>query len=205
MTGLLGLVASVVGSRYLSPTLLVLGIFWLLFIGEPKRGVLRDRRWSYVGWGFACVLFFCVFATAEAGYIASVIQLPRHLSDIQRQIITNEIKPIANQFPQPVTVQSLLESESVGYCLEIERALVAGGLYLDLQDNVTLLPRTMTGNPPGVFIQVADDRHPPSLAMKLKKVLQDAGIYVFYASNYTYHGDMFALSVGSNAALPLPK
>jgi hypothetical protein len=54
--GYTGEAASVIGSPYFSIALAATGVLWLAFVGEPKRGVLRDPRWRYLGWGVVAVV-----------------------------------------------------------------------------------------------------------------------------------------------------
>ncbi len=41
---------------------------WLMYAGEPKRGVLRDPRWSYVAWAFVAILTAAMGTALGYGY-----------------------------------------------------------------------------------------------------------------------------------------
>ena len=196
--GIVGMIPFAFGSLYFGPALMVIGIGYVMLVGEPNKGVLRAHWWPYVGWTTASVLFVAVLMSAEAGYLFSFIHAPRNLSAAQRAIITTEIRPIAKQFTIPVTIYAERPPESIGYSLEIESALISGGLILDLGNNLNLMPKLIDGNAPGVFMQVKDPLHPPILAQKLMKVLSDANIPVGYVYNYDFQPQMFALTIGVN-------
>jgi hypothetical protein len=202
--GLMSILIGVVGSPLFEGSMMVLGVGYLVFVGEPKR-TIRSVWWTRIGWVVAGVVFLLVFAAFVAAYTASILRLPRHLTATETAEITSGIKPIVPSFQYALTVNATQDFESITYCLEIEKALIAGGLLLDLQDNITLLPRPLTGNPPGVFIQVKDANHPPSVAVRFRNVLRKAGIPTFYATNFSYGQNSLSLGVGYNADVKLPE
>jgi hypothetical protein len=61
MGGYLGTVAAVLASPYFAPGLAGVAVLYLLFVGEPKKGVQRHVFWPYAAW---IVLALCVSALA---------------------------------------------------------------------------------------------------------------------------------------------
>lgn len=80
--GEIGLAAAVIGSPFFGPALVLGGILWLIFVGEPKRGVLRAHWWSYVGWSLVVLLAAVVLITGTFGYAVSILG-PRNINSEQ--------------------------------------------------------------------------------------------------------------------------
>lgn len=64
-------IASVVNSPFFGVGLIVVGIGYVVFVGEPHAGVQRHAWWPYVGWGFFTLCAIVVLLTV--GYGAFVI------------------------------------------------------------------------------------------------------------------------------------
>ena len=69
MGGFMGVLATAIASPYFSAGLSVFGVAWLIFIGEPPRGVQRDPRWRFVGWSVFAVCLTAIIVTAGYGAI----------------------------------------------------------------------------------------------------------------------------------------
>jgi len=61
MGGYLGTMAAVLASPYFAPGLAGVAVLYLLFVGEPKKGVQRHVFWPYAAW---IVLALCVSVLA---------------------------------------------------------------------------------------------------------------------------------------------
>ena len=55
---------------YLSPLLIVIGFAYILFVGEPEKGVTRHPALPYVGWGF----FGICLALIVSAYLISAAE-----------------------------------------------------------------------------------------------------------------------------------
>jgi hypothetical protein len=76
--GFLAVLATLVGSPYFNPALVLAGLAWLAFAGESPRGVQRQRWLPYFGWS-AFLLWFTVFVIA-VGYGAIELSIQREIS-----------------------------------------------------------------------------------------------------------------------------
>jgi hypothetical protein len=65
--GYVAMAADVVGSPYFGPALLVFGLLWILFVGEPTAGVQRHHWLRYVGWSVFSVCLTVVIITVNNG------------------------------------------------------------------------------------------------------------------------------------------
>jgi hypothetical protein len=81
--------------------LIVFGVLYVVFVGEPPSGVQRHPWWPYVGWAIVAFVFVSMVGTAIYGAVAlrPVADLearlaklePRRLSVEQRRIITSTL------------------------------------------------------------------------------------------------------------------
>jgi hypothetical protein len=67
MGGALGVIAIIVASSYFRWTLFIGSVGYLIFVGEPNRGVQRHYWWPYVGW-----------SVGQIGSLPSILDLCRH-------------------------------------------------------------------------------------------------------------------------------
>jgi hypothetical protein len=74
MGGYLGTAAAVVGSTYFRWALLIGTAGYLLFFGEPKRGVQRHYWWPYVGWSVFGLCLTTILVTIGWGGLQVYIQ-----------------------------------------------------------------------------------------------------------------------------------
>lgn len=72
--GHLAMLAAVVASPYFTPALFVGGLLWVLFVGEPAKGVQRHHWLRYVGWSIVSICLAAVIVTAASGAIEFYIQ-----------------------------------------------------------------------------------------------------------------------------------
>lgn len=90
----IGLVTSMIASPYFSAALVIIGVLWLLFVGEPKVGVLRSYCWLYVGWSMVALLVIAVIISCTFGYAVSVLG-PRQVTPDQKKRFINASRLIA--------------------------------------------------------------------------------------------------------------
>jgi hypothetical protein len=85
--GYLGMVAAAIASPYFSPGLALAGLAYLLFVGEPKKGVQRHPWWPYVGWSIVSICFAATALTAIIGGVQISIkqQVGQQIQEFQKQ------------------------------------------------------------------------------------------------------------------------
>lgn len=196
------LIASIVSSVWFSVALVAAGVVYLIFVGEPGRGVQRQRWWSAIGWGIFVLSFAGMVGTATVGYVVLQVRPPdRHLSAEQRSKIIDAMMPKASSFPLKIAVIAAEDPEATGYAIEIMSALRAGNAPVASTSpypNI-LSPGTMRALNRGVrevFVQVHDPQNPPGLAETLAGVLEAGDIKVGYAENLQLDTTGFILTIG---------
>jgi hypothetical protein len=63
MGGLTGNIASAIINPWFTPLATTAAVLWILFMGEPRRGVIRHPRWPIIGWIAAGCFFTAIAAT----------------------------------------------------------------------------------------------------------------------------------------------
>lgn len=66
--GYIAYAATAVSSPYFGPALLVAGLGWILFVGEPAKGVQRHHWLRYIGWSVIAVCVTAIIVTATYGW-----------------------------------------------------------------------------------------------------------------------------------------
>jgi hypothetical protein len=88
--GYVAMAALVVGSPYFGPGLLAFGLLWILFVGEPSKGVQRHHGLRYIGWSVFSVCLAAVAISAVTGwfelkqreaYASGAAGIPRNTPD----------------------------------------------------------------------------------------------------------------------------
>jgi hypothetical protein len=204
MGGYMGTVATVVASPYFNVGLTAFGILWLIFIGEPVRGVQRHPGWRYVGWGIFTICLTTVIVTA--GYGAIEIYIREQVAARQATILHDGTNP--NATPQPPD-RALTYSRSLSP--DQFRALAQEGVKLkpffptllitiapgdgeanNLRANffdalvragIRIIEANQVPEGPdqtGVMIDVPDVHDPPEAAERLRQTLEIIGIFPKY-------------------------
>ena len=128
LEGNFAVLPSIVASPYFSVGLLIIGLAYLVFVGEPKRGVQRHAWWPYVGWISIGVFGLVIFSAFEAGIITSALVPERHLSPRYYRQIVEAAKKSSQNFRIPIAVSAADTPEASGFAIEIMTALRDGGL-----------------------------------------------------------------------------
>jgi hypothetical protein len=117
MGGLMGQAAAAMTSPWFTPIATLAAVLWILFMGEPQRGVVRHPRWAIIGWIAAGAFFTVIAATviwgAEELYIRS--EIAKGISGVARGESPAENNP---QRPQrPITSPSrVLQPDQIRSC-----------------------------------------------------------------------------------------
>jgi hypothetical protein len=87
------MIAAVVESPWFSATLVIGGVGYLVFVGEPKKGVQRQPWWPIIGWS---VFGICLLGTVSVIAYGSVYYLGAKLADqkiqsVQRQALSGQL------------------------------------------------------------------------------------------------------------------
>jgi hypothetical protein len=72
--GRMSTIAGAIASPYFSPTLAIAGVLWVLFVGEPTKGVQRRHWLRYVGWSIFLICATTVIVLAGYGALEFYIQ-----------------------------------------------------------------------------------------------------------------------------------
>ena len=174
---------------------------------SPRTWGLQAHWWPYVGWTTAGLLVLAVTLATFAGYVTSVLAPPaRGLTAIQSQTIVREARQLSPWFYYAngkkaigLGVMSIDTPEANAFAIQIMGAFMAGKIQVltSVPGMVAPLPmRALDPHVKGIFIQVSDPQKPPILAVKIAKILADAGISVAYYSNRMPLPTSFVLTVG---------
>jgi hypothetical protein len=87
----MSLIASLLTSRWASPAIGVLGVLYLIFVGEPNEGKLKSRLWPYFAW---TTIAICAAIVMIALYTGLIIERfgPRTLADSQVRLIQSALQ-----------------------------------------------------------------------------------------------------------------
>ena len=171
--GYTGYAATMISSPYFSLAMAASGVIWLAFIGEPTRGVLRDPRWRYLGWGIVAALVIVITTTVGYGYFeirvrevaAARATTERHLTDNQKACLTNGLKNGKNIFNAIQAFVTTDENSGV-YFRDFVDAFDAADV------NINVNPVVVSANEEhDVMIGVRDPKNPPGNAGKFADLL----------------------------------
>jgi hypothetical protein len=88
-----GMIASLVASGYFTPIAATMAAGYIIFVGEPKKGVQRHPWWPYIGWSVFGALVTVVVVTGIVGYVEIYIkeEVSRRDNTIQKQ---SAVRPV---------------------------------------------------------------------------------------------------------------
>lgn len=179
-----GALAIVVGSPYFSGSLSLAGVLWLLFIGEPKKSVLRGRWLPYFGWSVFAACATAIAVSAVYGYtemrareIAAQIMAPlKAPSDEKLTLFTSVLKKAAASFDRSHALLVLSNCSEPARRLAVQMAKAireAGRIVFFQQEFCTpeaLFPK------PGIIAVLRDPRNPSTEAAALMSAMRMAKI-----------------------------
>jgi hypothetical protein len=200
LEGKLGVLPSIVGSPYFSIGMIMIGLSYIIFVGEPKKDVQPRPWWPYIGWISFGILALAILVVAEAGVVVSIFSPERHLTKDQIQDIIDASKDVSSQFPSKLAVYAAETPEATGFAVELMDALSKGRVPIYSQSSAILMPlpmRALNASIKGVFILVFDPQHPPSQALLLQHILSKGGIAAPFGRGYDIPSDnQYGLIVG---------
>lgn len=197
--------SSLLANPFFGYTVLILGILYLIFVGEAKRGKVVRPWVPYVAWSFCALLFLATIITSTAAITAANISPIRHLSADQKRAIQQGAAELAPHFISPdgktmlLTVMAVDTPEASQYAEEIMQSFLAGGIVSQsiMQGYSAAFPmHVINMGVTGVFIQVKTPDKPTDGAVQLKNILESAHIPVHYAINPQLTDVSFILTVG---------
>jgi hypothetical protein len=202
MGGYTGTVAAVLASPYFAPGLAGAAVLYLIFVGEPKKGVQRHSFWPYAAW---IVLIICVGALAlTAGWGAIEIYVRREANKIalgiprgapgetnasipQAPLYSDAWGPTSDQFKILLTELPKLKPYVKNVWLSSASSDSQAGAYLiplmQVLDRSGLSFGTFTQSPrdpseEGLMLAVPDISNPSIGAQKVREAFEVANIHL---------------------------
>jgi hypothetical protein len=181
--------AVVIASRYFSIAMAGIGIVWLALAGEPRRAVLRDPRWIYLGWGMVAVLVAVLAVTLINGYVelrtreaisaAPLKVTARRLDDPTKSCLKREAPTMSELENRRIVVGAINgDREGMQYASDFLEVFGDLGLLNEQLnpkgDEGTRFATPLNSNDPtmhGVLLGVPHKESPPNRALVLQSVL----------------------------------
>jgi hypothetical protein len=220
MGGSPALIASIVSSWKFSVGLIVAGLLYLIFVGEPKAGVKRHPSLPYLA---ASVFFICLFTMAtvaiygwyelqqRAAYAAGASGIPRNSSPANPRSESNQ-RSIYSDAPRSLTPdqQRVLIAEGGRLHDELSRITITY-LATDMEafsyasslnttfaraaietGNVSPQPLGEPGRE-GIMIEVPDKNAPTPTGLRLRELLLIADIQAPFVNSLPQFGSTPAI------------
>jgi hypothetical protein len=214
--GLPAMLAESVGSTWLSPSAAAFAVAWLIFVGEPKRG-LRSHWLPYLGWLIVAAFTAAIIGTAMIGAVeiyvkkevsardvaiqkqSAVRPVVWHLTDFQRTALTEELRRVPEDQRFQINVQCLPDAGSRTFVEDI------GKVFLDQQWKINAscmfsnIRPDLTGLKLAVSEKYKGKAMPelPKNVRTLAEILIRANIEGEFAINPDLKEDDFALAIGN--------
>jgi hypothetical protein len=212
-----GVAAALVASPFFNLALLTSAILWMIFVGEPKKGIQRHSSLTAIGWGMFGLSLTIIVLTVGAGAIEAYVQeevsardiriqtqditqpVFWHLTDYQRTALGIELDKIPKDQHFSIVIECLPDASSRTFTDDIAQP------FLDRKWTVTgnCLFNNVRPDLVGLFIGISKFDLPPNPlpdnAKRLAKILTDAKINFQFArtgDNSLKKGD-FILAVGN--------
>jgi hypothetical protein len=190
-------IVGIVESLWFSVALVAAGVFYLIFVGEPERGVRRHPAWSAAAWtALALVLGMLAFAPVygsielyirnqiirrEAGVPSGtpsdpsapgnqkpVFGAPRNLTQGQQKILYVGALKLTKLIPQLMLTYISSDNESYQYMANFQQMLKQAGIQVSLGEQ---LPEGQDQS--GLMIVVPDPDKISEPAERLRELLVD--------------------------------
>lgn len=202
MGGKPAIIAAVILWPWTGVALIVIGIGYVIFIGEPEKGVQRHHWWPYVGWGIFALSFVAMSGIGLYGagelYIRREIAkgiagVPRNTPDENNLRKPQKPLSVANRDLQPDQIRILLREipklkpapNGIMFSI-VPGDVVADGIFRRYQDifarsgiSVGQFSQTPRGpEEEGMMLAVEDPAHIPASAEKLREAFEVASIHL---------------------------
>jgi len=200
------LITSVLTSIWTSIVLVAMGTAYLIFVGEPQKGVQRQPWWPYVGYTIALIFFG--FAATMVGYGALELYIrkeiakgvsglprdtpanpqnesgkplygaPRALTENQKRLLIAELAKVRSELPSISITYLDGDMEAFAYADEIRRCFSRSAVF------VPPLRQAQMGEPDwnGLLLEVPDANQPSAKAKTLQQTLLLIDIYAKFVS-----------------------
>ena len=191
--GYMSTVAAVVYSWPFNLGLFLFGFLWLLFVGEPRKGMRHHPSIVFAGWVVIGCVVGGILVVALNGYIevakqeaVSARENPpaRFLTREQIAGIKKFVCPDAAKF-QPIAVLSVAPTEAMNYGKQIITVLNDCGVSVQLSpgENQQIPVERSTADPTrkGIIIPVFDKTKPDEKSKLLESDLMRAGLFANFA------------------------
>jgi len=119
-------VSASVPSQWVGLIMVAVGLLYVIFIGEPNKGVQRHPFWPYLAWSVVAICITCTVIVASIGYtISAVGPLPRRLTAAQIAEIKDAIRvPAGTNYLIDVTT-NMACSDCAVYASQLTMAIEA--------------------------------------------------------------------------------
>jgi hypothetical protein len=205
--GYAGAAAAMIGSPYFSLGLAVAGVLWLIFVGEPRKGVQRHHWLPYLGWGLFVVCLTAIVLTAGWGAIniyineqAEKLSGPGwHLTTTQHENFVKAIDAVPMKDRFPVTISDLWAStQSQSMASEIAEIFQShqwqASVRLDTSLRPDIIGINIVFNPLSLMRK---DKDLPFHGEDMAIILQKAGIPFGWGAIPTFDDNSVELAIGS--------
>jgi hypothetical protein len=199
MGGDIGTVASLIESSIFSVVLVLAGLAYVIFVGEPEKGVQRHPWWPYIGWSVFGLCFTAMIVTAGYGAIeiyvrtqidkgialnsrdrivpapdrpqAPVYTDARGLTPNQIRILSNEADKIKSLIPNLRITTPPRDNEPYVYRRQFDELFTRVGINVAYGDET---PRGLDEE--GVMIAAKDVNNLSKPAQKVREMFELASI-----------------------------
>lgn len=126
--------AAMIGSPYFGIGLVAAGISWLIFVGEPQRGVQRHNWLPYLGWSIVALCFTAIVVTSGWGaiqiYTNEKVEESHfwYLSESQRLSLGKELRSTMDSMRFPVRIMyDLGDFQSATMANDLNKVFIGSG------------------------------------------------------------------------------
>lgn len=205
--GYLGVAAIMIASPYFSVGLVAAGVAWLLFVGEPQKGVQRHAWLPYLGWGLFAVCLTAVVVTAGWGaiqfYIREKIAISSqsqfwYLSDIQKKNLGAVLDSVPPDQRFPIVFEEVFgNAQALTMANDLGEVFVDHGWKITGSQSTTLRPDLQGIN---FVIELSfprRDKDQPPHGIELWRIFNQAGIKTSAVWLPGFKNDSLVLAIGS--------
>lgn len=205
--GYAGAAAIVIASPYFSLGMAAVGVLWLAFVGEPRRGIQRHPWLPYLGWAVAAFLSTVIVLTAGWGALQVYVngEVSRrttqqfwHLTDGQAKTLSEQLDNVPGNQRFPIYFRMILANSQAltmgGDLVEIFRK---HGWNVSGTQDLSLRPDLLGINFVVAIDQGRIDKDQPPHAQVLSYMLDKAQIKYSVAWEPKFDNNSLQLAIGS--------